>query len=348
MFFQRMGIAAAGGFCRRMGIGLRAGANLLHLLNTEASNGSNRQRHAVGQVLEAVKQGHTITEAMQQNQRFFPRLMVSLTNVGEHSGKLERTFLTLADHFENQVRLRRQFLSSIAWPSIQLFVGLGVVSLFIYLLGVLTPPTGGEMTDMLGFGLRGGSGVLIFWSYLAFIAAIIWAVIYAYRSNLGGVQNMVPMFYAIPKLGPAIQTITLSRFTRILALTLGAGLDPIRSVRLSLDSTDSDYYRSGGDEFEVAVRDRGDTLAGGLRSTDLFPDPFLHLVEVAELSGTESESIDHLADEYEARAEMAMKAISGVAAMAVWLTVAGTLIFFIFRLAMAIFKPYSEALEMVQ
>ncbi|MEO1618334.1 MAG: type II secretion system F family protein [Planctomycetota bacterium] len=348
MFFQRMGINAAGSFSRRMGIGLRAGANLLRLLETESRAGSGRQQHALTQLLEAVKEGYSMSEAMQSQGRFFPSLMISLTRVGESTGKLERTFLTLADHFENQVRLRRQFFSSIAWPAIQLTLGLGVISLFIYLLGILRPSTGGEMTDMLGFGLRGGRGVLIFWAYIACVLAIIGSMIYGFRNNLGGVQNLIPMFYAIPKLGPALQTITLSRFTRILALSLGAGLDPIRSVRLSLDSTDSEYYRSGGDDFEVAVRDRGDTLAGGLRSTSLFPDPFLHLVEVAELSGTESESIDHLAAEYEARAEMAMKAISGVATTVVWLMTAGTLIFFIFRLAMAIFQPYQDALEMAR
>lgn len=346
MFFQSMGISSAGSFCRRMGIGLRAGADVVRLLQAESKYGSARQRDALSHVLESVKAGFQISDAMKQRSKFFPSLMINLTRVGESAGKLERTFLTLAAHYEQQVTLRRLFLTAIVWPMIQLVLGLFVISLVIYLMGILTPAGGGEMMDILGLGLRGGSGVLIFWSYIACFVAILWAIYYAYKQNLGGVQNLIPVLYMVPKFGPSLQTITLSRFTRTLALALGAGLDPIRSVNLSLDSTDSDYYRSGGQVFETAVRE-GDTLAGGLRSTDLFPETFLHLVEVAELSGTESESVDHLAVEYEERAKMAMRTLSGVATAIVWLTVAGTLIFFIFRLASIYIGALNEAASMI-
>ena len=348
MFFQSMGISAAGSFCRRMGIGLRAGADVVRLLDAESNYGSPRQRDAISRVVDGVKAGYQISDAMKHNRKFFPSLMISLTRVGESTGKLERTFLTLAAHFEQQVALRRQFLSAITWPAIQLVLGLGVISIFILLMGMLRGAGGAEMTDMLGFGLRGPTGVMIFWGYVGCVAAILWAIYYAYQKNLGGIQNLVSVLYLTPKLGPSLQTITLSRFTRTLALALGAGLDPIRSVKLSLDSTDSDYYRGGGQIFESAVRDRGDTLAGGLRSMNLFPDPFLHLVEVAEMSGTESESIDHLAVEYEERAKMAMRTLAGVASAMVWLTTAGVLVFFIMRLAMQYIGGINDALEMTQ
>ena len=106
--------------------------------------------------------------------------------------------MTLAAHFEQQVKLRRQFLTSIAWPTVQLTLGILIISLVIYLMGILVPAGGGQMEDMLGFGLRGGKGVLIFWGYILCIAAIVWALIYAYKKNLGGVQNLVPILYLIP------------------------------------------------------------------------------------------------------------------------------------------------------
>lgn len=348
MFFQRMSLSAAGAFCRRMGIGLRAGVDVLRLLETESKYGAPRQRDAISQVLESVKSGFPISESMKQRAPFFPSLLISLVQVGEAAGTLERTFLTLADHYEHQVSIRRQFISSITFPVIMLTIGLGVISLFIYLMGVLTAVGGGPMQDMLGLGLRGGTGVLIFWAYIACILAILWAIYMAYQKNLGGVQNMVPLLYKVPKLGPSLQTITLSRFARTLALSLGAGLDPIRSVKLSLNSTDSDYYRSGASSFETSVRDQGDTLAGGLRSTYLFPAPFLHLIEVSEMSGTESESIDHLANDYEERAKMAMRVLAGLATTIITLAYIGIMLYFIARIFMNVTGAYSEALEMVK
>jgi type II secretory pathway component PulF len=345
MFFQRMGLSSAAQFSRRLGIGLRAGADLVRLLETEAKHGSSRQRDALCSVVETVKAGETVSEAMSKEAKFFPRLMVSLTRVGENAGKLERTFLTLADHYDEQVQLRRQFVSSIAWPVLQLVIGIGVISLFIYLMGVLQPSTGGQMEDMLGFGLRGASGVFVLWGYIALVAGVLFGIYLAFTRNLGGVQNLIPLLYLVPKLGPSLQTITLSRFTRTLALALSSGLDPIRSVKLSLDSTDSEYYRNGGEIFEESVREHGETLAGGLEATDLFPSDFLHLVEVAELSGTETESIDHLADQYQERARMAMRTITGVATAVVWVVVMGTLVFLILRIAIKVFGAYGLAAQ---
>jgi type II secretory pathway component PulF len=240
--------------------------------------------------------------------------------------------LTLGEHFQHQLTTRRWFLSSIAWPALQLAAGIGVISLLIFLLGVLTPAGGGQMTDVLGFGLRGGSGVLWFWFYIAIFFGILAAMVWAFMRNIAGVQNLIPLFYKIPIIGPAIQTITISKFCWTLSLSLGSGLDPIRSIDLALDSTDSDYYRSASRDAENAIRG-GSTLAGALQATSLFPKDFISRIEIAEHSGTDAESIDFLTKEYDERAKRAIKVIAGVATVLIRITVMGVLIFLIFRLA---------------
>jgi type II secretory pathway component PulF len=343
VFFQRMSLKAAANFCRRLGVGLRAGADLIPLLHNEGKSGPARQRDAINALAEGARQGEQLSSIMQRRKDFFPALLISMTRVGEATGRLERALLNLADHYDQRIKLRRAFMQSIAWPAIQLFGGIVVVSLLIWIMGILTPAGGGEMTDLLGFGLRGERGVLVFWGYLALFFGIIAALYWGFSRNIGGSQNLIRLFYLIPKLGSAVQTITLSRFAWTLALALDAGLDPIRSIALALDSTDSDYYRAGTQPSEDAIRS-GETLAGALKSTDIFPDEFLLLVETAELSGTDSESIERLARDYDERAQLAMKTISGIATGVIWISVMGFLLFMIFRILMTISGFYSEAL----
>lgn len=344
MLFQRMGLANAANFCRRLGTGFRAGADLVTLLRAESGHGPARQRDAMRQVAEQVAGGDQLGDAMEMRRKFFPRLLISMTRVGEATGRLERTLLTLADHYDHQLQLRRAFLTSIAWPVLQFVMAIGVLSLLIWILGVLSPPTGGEMTDILGFGLRGTRGVLIFWGYLALIFSVFAAVVAAFRYNLGGVQNLIPLLYRVPVAGPALQTITLSRLAWTLSLALDAGLDPIRSISLALDSTDSDYYRSGAEDAEAAIR-RGATLAGALQATDLFPDDFLTRIEIGELSGTDAEAIDQLAREYDERAKLAMKTLAGLASTVIWVSVIVMLIFLIFRMLFNVMGMYDRALN---
>jgi len=344
LFFGRMKLSSAAGFCRRFGIGLRAGADLIALLRAEAKQGSAAQRDALNSLADQASDGTQLSEAMKSRGGFFPPLMQTMTKVGESTGRLERTMLSLADHYENQVALRRSFVASITLPMLQLLAGLGVISLLIWIMGILSPPTGGEMTDILGLGLRGSRGVLVFWGYIAVIMTILLGSLWAFSRNVAGVQNLIPLLYMIPVIGPSLQTITLSRFCWTLSLSLDAGLDPIRGIDLALDSTDSDYYRAGTRHAESAIR-RGATLSGALEATKLFPDDFISRVEVAELSGTDAESIDGLAREYDERAKTAMKAIARLASGVIWATMILVLLFFIVRLLMTVLGFYSMALE---
>ncbi|MEM9585817.1 MAG: type II secretion system F family protein [Planctomycetota bacterium] len=338
-----MSLSSAAVFCRRFGTGLRAGADILRLLRAEAKQGPTRQRDAINHVADAAGKGEHLSVSMDSQRPFFPPLMIAMTRAGEATGRLERALLALADHYEQRVTLRRSFLRSIAWPAIQLTGAILVISLVIWLLGILTPATGGEMKDILGLGLRGSSGVLKFWAFCATVFALIGGFVWAFSRNIAGLQNIIPLVYLVPKIGPAIQTITLARFSWTMAMALDSGLDPIRSIDLSLDSTDSDYYRGGSTIAEKAIRD-GATLAESLRSTDLFPDEYLTHIEVAELSGTDAESVEGLAREYGARAEIAIKVITGILSGLIWLAVVLVILFFIVRILMFIVGMYSQAL----
>lgn len=344
MFSPRMKLKAAATFSRRFGTGIRAGVDLLLLLRSETKYGPNGQRAAMQALVDGAKNGEALNVVMAKQKPFFPGLMISMVKTGEVTGRLERTLFSLADHYDQQVKLRQSFIQSIAWPVLQLTMGIGVVSLLIWLMGILTPPGGGEMTDLLGLGLKGVSGVLKFWAVLALFFGIIAAVVWAFMRNIGGIQNTIPLLYMVPVFGKSLQTITLAKFAWTLSLALDAGLDPISSISLSLDSTDSDYYRSGEKTAEQAIRG-GATLSDGLKATEIFPDEFLSQVDIAELSGTDSESIGRLAHDYSERAERAIKTIAGIFSLLIWLFVIGFMIFMIARIAMVILGGYAAAFE---
>jgi type II secretory pathway component PulF len=337
-----MTLSSAAGFCHRFGTGLKAGADLLRLLQSEASHGPPQQRNAMKLLREGAKHGESLSSVMEQ-QRFFPPLMTAMTRVGEATGRLERVLLTLAQHYQHQLTTRRLFIQSIAWPMLQLLAGILVISLLIYLLGILVPAGGGQMTDVLGFGLRGASGVLTFWLYLAVFFGIIGGFLWAFSRNIGGLQNIIPLIYMIPKVGASIQTITISRFCWTMALALDSGLDPIRSIRLSLDSTDSDYYRAGGDDAENAILG-GATLAGALQATSLFSDEFIARVEIAEHSGTDAESMEHLAREYDERAKSAVRMLAGLATIIIRTSVILVFVYLIFRVASTYINALNNAM----
>ncbi len=333
VFFRQMKLKTASKFTYRLGTGLNAGADLVRLLQSEATMGPAPQRAAMQKLVDGVKKGDQLS-AIMSGDPYFPRMMAAMTRVGEETGKLERSMLTLSEHFQHQIATRRWFINSITWPALQLVAAIGVISLLILIMGMF------DMADVLGLGLKGGSGVLWFWFYIAVVFGILGLMVWAFFRNVAGVQNLIPLVYKVPLIGPAVQTITLAKFCWTLSLSLGAGIDPIRSIQLSLDSTDSDYYRSGADDAEKAIRG-GATLSGALGATGIFPDDFLQRIDIAEHSGTDAESIDYLTKEYDERSKQAIRVIAGVFTVLIRVSVMGILIFFIFRL----FSTYINAIN---
>ena len=319
LFSARMSLKEATKFCQRFGTGLRAGLDVLKLLDSETRQGPASQRRAMERLVDRV-------------------------HAGDESGKVDRALILLARHFEQRLQTRKSFVASITPPMLQLFAGVGVISLLIYVMGIFTPAGGGQMTDVLGLGLRGGSGVLKLWTGFGLILATIVAAVFCYGRNVGGVQNVVPIFYMIPKLGAAIQTITLSKFCAAMALAFESGLDPMRSIELGLASTASDYYRSGGEPAREAIR-RGADLAGGLRATHLFPPELLTQVDLAETSGTAAEAMNRLAEDYAARAQTAVAVLAGIATFLVRGAVMGFFVFMIFRIARTYLGALNGAME---
>lgn len=341
---QRMSYGAAAKFCQRLGAGTRAGVDILRLLQQETKHGRPVQRTVMAEVLSAVRAGYPLPEALSQQGGFFPPLLVAMVSAGEATGKLEQTMLVLGEYFDQRVRIRREFLQQIAWPVFQLFVAINVIGLLIYILGVLRPATGGEMMDVLGFGLRGGTGVAVYYGYVFGFLLFVALALLAFQKNFMGVHNLLPLLYRIPLFGTALQTITLARFTWTFALSLEAGLDPIRSIHLGLDATASDFYRSGKHTVETAIR-TGGTMTEALAASEVFPEEFLATIEAAELSGTDAEAMQHLAADYDERARLAMRTLGTLASRGVWLFVTVLLVYLILKIAMTIGGAYRDAMQ---
>ena len=63
-----------------------------------------------------------MARAMLDSGKYFPPLLVQMVHVGESSGRLDRTLLELAEHYDHRISTRNEFLRGIAWPVIELLM----------------------------------------------------------------------------------------------------------------------------------------------------------------------------------------------------------------------------------
>jgi type IV pilus assembly protein PilC len=330
MVAPRLRLKPLAALCRRLAVALSAGIDLRTAWAREASQARGRAARArLAAVSRGINGGESLTDALARTGDFFPPLFREMTEVGEQSGHLGEVFGQLAEHYENQVQLRRTFLSAIAWPLTQLALALGVVGLLIWVLGFIGESTGTTF-DILGFGLIGTSGLVIYLALLATVGGVLAVTIRAVARGVFWTRPLQRGVLRLPVLGPTLQTLALARMAWSMYLTMNAGMEVRRALRVSLRSTRNARYLDQIDAIDAQIA-AGSSIFDAFAARDCFSPEFLQTVAVGEQSGQLVESMAHLSRQYYEQARSATATLATLAGVVVWLVVAGLIIALIFR-----------------
>lgn len=333
-------------FLKRAALAHRAGIDLLTFWKKESENGPADLRRASGLIHERLRAGDTLSAAMAAARGFFPPLVLEMTVVGESTGRLDEIFNGLHDHYSHLRDLRRSLISGLIWPAIQMGIAIAVVGLLIWIPSFISGASGGPPIDILGFGLVGTSGLMIYFAGIVTLAAALGFFVFAMRQGWLGAAPLRACL-RIPALGGTLRTAALARFSWTLALTLESGLDARRSLRMALRSMQFPHISEAADRGDAVIL-RGGEFHEACQAVGGFPDEFLASLAAAEQGQVISESLHHLSQQYTEQAQLANKMFTTFASFAIWGGVAVMIIFLIFRLFMFYMGQLNEALNMAQ
>lgn len=330
------------GLSRRLAIALGAGLPLRSVWARETGSARGpATRASMRQVLDALDRGALPSEALATAGDFFPPLFRQIVAAGDQSGHLPEALGKLADHYETQLALRRSFLVAMAWPMLELGLAVVVIGLLIYIQGWLSQSRGTSV-DVLGWGLVGGQGLII---YLLAIGAMVGLGVAAVQAVRRGLRTGALFQCAImhlPGVGRALQTLALSRVAWTLGLALDSGMPVRRAVALAINSTQNAWFVRHLRQMEAWV-EAGQSLTETFAGTGAFPPDFLELLAMGEESGELVEALGRASRMYHAQAESALRVLVTGAGLVCWMVVALVLILMIFHL----FSGYVSTLHSV-
>lgn len=336
-YSPRIATKELAGLCRRLSMSLEAGIDLRTVVAREQERArSGALRGHLRQISEALNHGTSFPDALRHTDDYFPALFRNLVDVGDHTGHLGEACRQLAEHYEHQIRMQRVFLGAIAWPVLQLTAAIFIVGFLIWILGIV----GDGKVDILGWGLVGNSGLAIYCLIVGTIVAVVALGIFALQRGVAWTRPVQRLILRVPVVGKALETLALSRLAWTLHLTLQAGMEIRRAVRLSLETTQNARYLDQIPQVEQSIRE-GNSLFDTFLETEAYPPEFLDSLRVGEQSGQVVESMAILSRQYRERATAALIALTVVAGFAVWGLVALVIIVMIFR----IFSFYIETIQ---
>jgi type IV pilus assembly protein PilC len=202
----------------------------------------------------------------------------------------------------------------------------------VLILGMIAQTRPGEKPlDPLGFGLTGTRGAMIILVGAASIAASIVAAYFIITRVFRKQSALDGLLLRAPALGPCLRALAMARFCLALKLTSETGMSIGEALKLSLRATGNGAYEGAIDTIVGNVR-KGSDLTTALARSQLFPIEFLHIMEVAEESGTLTEVMRRQAIHYDEEAGRRLSALASTAAYTVWVVIGGLMVWTIFRI----------------
>jgi type IV pilus assembly protein PilC len=329
---RRLPLSGLIDLCRALRHYLGAGLTLRDVFRQQAAKGSAAVRPVAARISLGLESGDDLEELLKKETAVFPPLFTALATVGEQTGMMPEIFRELEKYFQLMLRLRRQFLSQIAWPAFQLFAAIFVIAGLILILGLISPAEpGSKGFDPIGLGTGPGPALGFLCGAFGVLGGTLAAYVIARRVlREGVVDSWLLRLYVV---GPCVQALALTRFCLALRLTLETAMPIARALRLSFRATGNSAFAAAADTAQKAVKG-GDELTVALAQTHLFPEQFLQVLAVGEESGRLTDVLEHQGDQYAEEAERRLKVLATTAGWGVWMVVAGIIIFCIFRIAL--------------
>ena len=317
----------------------KAGIPILRAINGLAdSTHSQLLSDSLQDVLTRMRNGYSLSVAMGAHPRVFSQLYVSLIQVGENTGQLDRIFLQLSEYLEQEIETRKRVKSAMRYPMFVLIaLAVAMVILNIYVI-----PTFANMFAKFHAELPWTTQVLLstssffvnYWHLMlmalitAFIGLKVWL------NSARGAYLWDKWKLKVPVVGSVIERSLLARFSRTFAMMLSAGVPLNNALYLIAYAVDNNYLQ----DKILAMRsgiESGEPLLRTATAAGLFTPLVLQMIAVGEETGQVDELLNEAADFYEREVDYELKNMSAKIEPILISIVAGMVLI----LALGIFTP---------
>jgi len=298
---------------KHLSIMIKSGMAIDLALETLAENGTALLSKRLKNILEQVRRGTALSEALRKYPKDFDLLFVNMVAVGEQGGTLAKNLQLLSTQQQKSYELRGKLKAAAMYPTLVLFavVGLTVV-ISIYVL----PKIINFFTSLkieLPLSTKILLGVASFLSHnwqviaVSFIALVfIWGLMG--RFSITRIRLHAFMLH-LPIIGKISRNMNLALFCRTLASLLDSGITIDRALQIVSQTLTNDVFKREVINVYHKVL-KGSSLSDSLTGSKYFPSLVPRMSKVGESSGNLSETLDYLADFYELEVDSMTKNLS--------------------------------------
>lgn len=260
---------------------------VFQLLSEEVTN--DKLRLALEKVSSDLQAGSTIAGALGEHPSIFTEFYVNMVAAGEESGRLDETFIYLADYLDRTYEVTSKVKNAMVYPT---FVIVTFIAVMTMMLGLVIPKitqvlidNGGEIPIYTKITIALSNLVVNFglFVFVIFVGLVFW--LYRYSRTKVGAMELDKFKLKVPIIGGLFKMLYLSRFSDNMNTMLRSGISMTRSLETAAAVVGSPVY---GEIFSSAAEQirGGRSVADALNTEDdAMPGILLQMVKIGEETG---------------------------------------------------------------
>jgi len=287
---------------RHLAVMLESGLSLEDTLEVISQQSPDpKLREAYNEILKDVRTGKNTSSAMRKYPNIFSEVIISIIEVGEQGGTLEKNLNFLAVFLKKNYELLRKVKGAMVYPVIILlltsFEMLGVIYFILPKMEGLfnafeNPPA------LTMFVLNASNFIRTNILYLAIALVVIILVSRRFFKTKTGTDFKDKLMLKIPIIKELVIKNILATFSRTLGILLESGIPLADALKITATTTSNVVY---GQIFETLRQEvqRGKNVADVLgRYPKQFPPLYVKMISVGEKTATLEDNLLYLYDFY--------------------------------------------------
>lgn len=274
---------------------------------------SGRMQRALEKIEVSVKDGESLSQAIEAFPDIFSPMYVNMIRAGEISGSLDETVRRLADFLEQDRENRLKAASSLIYPAV--IVSVAFVTVFILLTWVI--PRVMVIFDDMNQEIPLVTRLLMAVSFLfarfwwAFLGIIILSGVFLmqWHKMPDGRLKIHRFILSCPVIGILIRDLASARFSRTLATLIEGGTEIVPALTYAARVVDNQCLQNQLMEIVEAVSS-GESFTDAAGAAGIFSEADISILSVGEETGSLSAGLFKLAAFYEKSSDRQIKMIT--------------------------------------
>ncbi len=326
-------------FCRQMSSLYKAGVPItLSIARLAESARSNMLKVALEQVLVDIESGLELAKSLQKHKHVFPNLVVNIVEVGENTGKLDESFLQLANYLDLEDSTVKRVKAALRYP----IIVISAIVIALVVLNMMVIPVFSGLFKSMKMELPLLTRVLIgtsdftlaYWKHILLCIIILFILFRILIHTKKGLYLWNRFQIKIPFIGKILQKVIYARFARAFALILRTDVVLSRGIELVATSLNNKYMSAKVMEMRYLIT-RGESIINSAKATNMFSPLVLQMLLVGEEGGNIDEMLEFVADYYEREADFEIQRLSQAIEPVLMVIIGGLVLV----LALGIFLP---------